>query len=376
MTSMIVITVLMEVLVGVILAATPWLMPPTECFSVTVPPSAQRDDQVRGFKRSYSAVVAGMTLATAVVLGLLMGRLAGAGQPAEAQAGLLGGILAAGVLLPIVVGMALMLHYRARMLELKQAWGWTATAAQATAVVGEDVPQPVSLAWYLLYVPLVLGMVAFALCSYDRFPDQIPISADITGTTREYAAKSLWSVLFPALTTAFLGLVFAFVHISMLVSKRPVDPAAPSTSAYAYGRFVRLQSQVMLVGGLVLGAVMGMSFYLAALGTLSLSTAAIIMSVATLVVVGGVVAVSVYTGQAGGRLAAELRPNDEVMRDDDAFWLLGLFYCNADDPSVVVPKRFGVGWTINVARPAAWLATGGLIVVAIAFGVLMEQVIG
>ena len=47
--------------------------------------------------------------------------------------------------------------------------------------------------------------------------------------------------------------------------------------------------------------------------------------------------------------------------DDDHFWHLGVFYANADDPAVVVPKRFGIGWGLNWARPASWLVTLGLI---------------
>lgn len=376
MTGMIVVTVLMVVLEGALMAATPWLMPPTECFAVTVPPSAQREPQVRGFKRTFAGVVMGTTLASALVLGLMMSRLAGVTQPTDAQANLMTGVLVAATLIPIVVGTACMLYFRARVRELKQAHGWSASTARAAAVVAEDAPKPISLAWYLLYLPLVLGMVMFALRSYERFPDQIPMNADLAGNVSQYAAKSLGSVLFPALTTAFFGLVFALVHISMLVSKRPVDPAAPSTSSYAYGRFVRLQSQAMLVGGLVLSAGTGVCFYLTALGSLSLMAAATIMIVVSLVVVAGFMVVSLVTGQAGGRLAAELRPNDEVARDDDAYWPLGVFYFNADDPSVVVPKRFGVGWTINVARPAAWLAMAGLVVLTVAFALLVNWAVG
>ena len=376
MTGMVVITTLMIVLEGAMMAATPWLMPPTECFTVTVPPSAQREPQVRGFKRAYAGVVAASTLAGALVLALLMVRLAGVTQPTDAQVNLLTGVLVVATLVPIVVGMACMLHFRTRVRELKRARGWTASAVRAAAMVGEDAPRPISLAWYLLYLPLVLGMVVFALSSYDRFPDQIPMNADFTGNVSQYADKSLGSVLFPALTAAFFGLVFTLTHVAMLVSKKPVDPAAPTTSSYAYARFARLQSLAMLVGGLVLSAATGVSFYLAALGTLSLMASATIMIVISLVVVAGFIAVSVFTGQAGGRLAAELRPNDKVARDDDAYWPMGMFYCNADDPSIVVPKRFGVGWTINVARPAAWLAMGGLIALTVAFALLIEKVVG
>ncbi len=36
---------------------------------------------------------------------------------------------------------------------------------------------------------------------------------------------------------------------------------------------------------------------------------------------------------------------------------------NRDDPAVMVPVRFGVGWTFNLGNPAAWLVIAGLVAV-------------
>jgi uncharacterized membrane protein len=38
---------------------------------------------------------------------------------------------------------------------------------------------------------------------------------------------------------------------------------------------------------------------------------------------------------------------------DNSRWVLGMFYVDRDDPSLVVEKRFGVGYTLNYGRPAA-----------------------
>jgi hypothetical protein len=46
---------------------------------------------------------------------------------------------------------------------------------------------------------------------------------------------------------------------------------------------------------------------------------------------------------------------------DDANWKLGFIYFNRSDPRVFVPKRFGVGNTVNFAKPAAWLFLAGII---------------
>ncbi|HEX8998106.1 MAG TPA: DUF5808 domain-containing protein [Ktedonobacterales bacterium] len=42
----------------------------------------------------------------------------------------------------------------------------------------------------------------------------------------------------------------------------------------------------------------------------------------------------------------------QIDRDEDRYWLAGVFYYNPDDPDPFVPKRYGLGWTINFAHPA------------------------
>jgi len=47
-------------------------------------------------------------------------------------------------------------------------------------------------------------------------------------------------------------------------------------------------------------------------------------------------------------------------------WRGGLFYVNSADPRLLVPKRSGLGWTFNFARPIAWLALAVLLLLPLA----------
>ena len=42
-------------------------------------------------------------------------------------------------------------------------------------------------------------------------------------------------------------------------------------------------------------------------------------------------------------------------RTADRYWKMGIFYFNREDSAVLVEKRFGLGYTLNFARPAAWV---------------------
>ena len=62
--------------------------------------------------------------------------------------------------------------------------------------------------------------------------------------------------------------------------------------------------------------------------------------------------------------------------DDDEHWKLGVFYFNPDDSSLWVCERFGVGWTMNFARPAAWAFAVGFALVTVVFIVAITSLVG
>ncbi|HEY7974240.1 MAG: DUF5808 domain-containing protein [Ktedonobacterales bacterium] len=55
----------------------------------------------------------------------------------------------------------------------------------------------------------------------------------------------------------------------------------------------------------------------------------------------------------------------EIERLDSRNWYLGVFYYNPDDPAVFVPKRLGLGWTINFAHP------GGKVMAAVIVALIL-----
>lgn len=366
MNAILVLMALMSLMVGVILAFTPWLMPDSECFAVTVPHGAREQDPLRRYMRSYTCCIAAITALCVLMwpVGLMRQDI-----NIETSQGtrMLSALSLVTVLLPCVVSVFLMLYFRARVLAVKQERDWKPERELSAAAVGpEDTPQPISLAWNLLYIPLVVAMAAFALVNYDRFPDMVPMNMDLNGNVATYVPKSPRTVLFPALVAAFMGAVFTLTHWGIIRSKKPLDPGAPASSALAYGRFARLQSIEMVVGGIALSALIGIMFYASSLGVVSMPVAATVIILVTVAFVAVVLFIAVYTGQAGARFAVFMNQGD-MARDDDRYWVLGMFYCNRDDPSIFLPKRFGVGWTMNVANPLSWVLVAGIVALTIAF---------
>ncbi len=54
---------------------------------------------------------------------------------------------------------------------------------------------------------------------------------------------------------------------------------------------------------------------------------------------------------------SEREENDE----DPKFWKLGMFYFNMTDKRLFVPKRFGIGMTLNFGNPSSFLIAAILI---------------
>ena len=358
-------------LCGALLAVTPWLMKKSECFTVTIPESAQADVRFLAFRKRYAVAVLAVTLicafALAIVSGVPLGKMSSAADADSSDAILVAAIVAAATI-PLVASFALMLHYRKRVETIKREEGWKAERDEAVALIGfEEAPVPPSLAWNVAYVPIVLITLAIGLAIYPSAPDMVPMHMDFAGNVNSWAPKGPELIAFPVLLEAFMAACFILSHWVTLRSKKDIDPARPFISAYAYGAFARAECLLLLIGGATLTAVLGvpMILMMAELVSPVVTIGLIVLVVLAFTVAAAVV--SLVYGQSGSRLLKRLDASGGMIADNDEHWKAGIFYFNKDDASLILPKRFGVGWTMNWARPAAWLIVGGFTLASIAF---------
>ena len=356
---------------GALLAATPWFMKKGECFAVTIPESAQADERFLAFRKRYAAAVLAVTLICAVALGAVsnvaLGKM-GSAPDSDSLNAILAAAIVAAATIPLVASFALMLHYRKRVEAIKREEGWKAERDEAVALIGfEEAPVPPSLAWNVVYVPIVLITLAIGLALYPSTPDLVPTNFDFAGNVNQWTPKGPALIAFPLLFEVFMAACFIFSHWMTIRSKKDIDPARPAISAYAYGAFARAECILLLVGGSVLTAVLGIVMILMMTEILSMPVTIALIIVTTLVFVGATIAIPIVYGQSGSRLVKRLEENGDIIADNDEHWKAGIFYWNKDDASLFLPKRFGVGWTMNWARPAAWLIVGGFTLASIAF---------
>lgn len=346
---------------GFLSAATPFLMKRNEVFAVTVPTSAASDSYLRRLKHRFAAIVAAATLL-----------LTGAGIMCSLNQNECGFaiVLVVGSIALCAGSYALMLRYRAKTQAYKKERGWQAASSVAVSVVSagaDSAPKAVSMKWDLLYIPVILVTLAVGLAGYPFLPDMVPMHMSLSGVVDSWAPKSLGIVLFPVAGQVFLAVCFVIAHWSVVRSKKPIDSQAPAASAWAYGLFARAQSAFVVACGILFALSMGVTVELSFLGIISLWHALVIVLVVCAFAMAGAVVLSVVYGQSGARVFKGLAESDTMHSDDDAHWKWGIFYWNPQDASLFLPERFGVGWTMNWARPATWALVLAFVAVTVAF---------
>lgn len=356
--TMLAFTVALVPLTGIMTIVTPFLMRRGEVFAVTVPDTAAHDPYLRRLKRRYALLMATLTAVLTAV---------GAFGAFTGDAGLALAVLCVGMLLLCIGSYGLMLYFRSKVRSYKKEQGWQASARESVAVVGDaPVPRAVSLKWNLLYLPVIAVTLAIGAVGYAQMPDLIPQHMNFQGEVTEYMEKTPFTILVPALIVAFVAACMAFAHWTILRSKRPSNPSAPATSALAYGMFARAQSILLVAGGLAL-SVLGPAMELSFIGVTGLEQAGVFVVALALVIVVGSIVVSLVYGQGGSRVFSRMAASERLLADDDEHWKLGVFYYNPDDASLFLPERFGIGWTMNWARPAVWAIMLAGLVLTVAF---------
>ena len=181
------------------------------------------------------------------------------------------------------------------------------------------------------YLFLVLPAIALVLFA-DRFPSPMPVHWDLAGRPNGFFPRTPLAMAFP---------LFLFGGILLLLDGIVAAGARTGPAANTEG-VRRLLSPIRWV-----------------LAITALPTAfAPLWGPTPVLVMAGVMVLVVIVQVARSPRLAQAAAQD---------WRGGLFYANPEDPRLVVPKRSGIGWTFNYARPAAWVVTALLVLGPLAF---------
>lgn len=208
--------------------------------------------------------------------------------------------------------------------------------------------------WFLLHLVIIAVNLIFALTNYDLAPKVIPMQYSWNGDVTRSVDKSFTSVLFPNIMQVFMLGLFFMINRIIYKSKQQLDPGKAPASVQQNVLFRRRWSLFNLASSFLL--ILLFSFMqLTMFHQINTSTQFTVALMVPVFIVISALLLSVQTGQGGSRLGQAQAISKTMPVNDDEYWKLGNVYYNPKDPSLFVEKRMGVGWTINMGRPLAWL---------------------
>jgi uncharacterized membrane protein len=345
MTVAIAVTCALSVLVLVIALLLPSLNSPTVPFGVRVPAQRAADPTVLRQTRTYRWRVFGSGVLAA---GIGIVTFSVTGEPL---------LLPLSVLLLVGAWYGCFFLANHEIRAAKAAGGWYEGMRQGVAVDTGLRTDPPRFPWLWLAPSLIViaATVVIGATLYPSMPATLTVHYGPNGVPDRTAAKSVataFSLVFVQLgITALLG----FIAAAVFRSRADLDPAHPVASARWYRRYLSLSAKALLGLATMIDLAMLGSSLLMWTGTVT-RWAPVVIVLPILVTV--VIAVVVLARNNRERTDGE--PDTGLThRDDDRYWHGGLFYLNRDDGALLVPRRFGIGWTLNLGNPkTAILLTG------------------
>ena len=352
------IAILIMLPVVIITTVIPWLTRRIESFGVTIPETRQQHPVIARLRKQYLWLSGIIGLAATLSMALFTPNLE------DEQAG---GLLIAGhvigyILLTFVL--YIKQHYAVKRLKEQEKWDTSQVSRALVSVTFRNERLTHSSFWFVPHALLLLATALLGVLGYDKFPDMIPMHYGFDGEVTRAVPKSYLSVLWPAMVQGFLLIVFLFVNYVIGQSKQVVEASDPEGSLKRNVKFRRYWSAYLILMGFLLMALFDI-FLISMLLDWSVAAG----NIAVFAVVGaaliGSFALSMFAGQGGSRLKRQEGQGVATVQlaDQDQYWKLGQFYFNRQDPALFVEKRFGIGWTVNFARPIVWLIFAAIVLV-------------
>lgn len=327
--------VLLDLLVIAVITAATWSAPrlarPTLPFGVRIPADRATDPEIQACHRRHGHRVLAIGAVAAVTL---LGTWLWTDWAPSPELTLLP-VVAASVLCGLLAA--------GEVRKAKQEKDFNAgTRSASTADLGLRA-NPVRLPWPWL-TPALLVTAATAALALSHGHTLAPVTAQ------------LLLIALVLLTTA-----------GILRARPEIDPERPVGSARRYRVYLSGLARLLLasaacadasllVNALRQWGMLADSGWVTALAYLPLGVALV-----------GWVYFAVRVGEAGHRLPVE--PGEEepapLRRDDDRYWhAAGMVYVNRRDPALLVHRRVGMFWTLNLGNPLAWTVVAAVAVLA------------
>ncbi|MGA7155224.1 MAG: DUF5808 domain-containing protein [Acidobacteriaceae bacterium] len=220
--------------------------------------------------------------------------------------------------------------------------------------------EPVPPSTTLPLVAIVFSLTPLALTAlflhryFDQLPGRWPIHWDLMGTANAWATRSIASVFGPLAIGVFIVLLFFGISLAMARDTSPT--------------FLQRRRALAPMAALSWTIAVLISF----IGLLPVTNAApdrlmLIIAIYLALALG----ITLWLLHRSGLVLKPSAPADEPA-SDPGFHGGGVLYYDPSNGAVLVPKRFGIGWTLNFARSLSWVYLGAIFLFVLSILVLIK----
>jgi uncharacterized membrane protein len=304
----------------------------------------------------------------AILLSLVIGLgISVAGAPVA------GNLTGTAVLLLVALVLYLQVHSKARDLVTPTAEGQAEIAVASLEIRSTKDTRFAKFA-LAVCIGVGLGAVAYAVVAYLEMPSMIPTMAD-SDVLHE---KSIITFIIIPLFNLVLSPFLALIAVLTAGAKRSMRGGSGGHSKEAQDAFrVALTNLISVVALNFCTFLTLLSVQIVRIGLSEIDSTSAIVSVG--VVAGvfvvasaiGVIWVIKKYGQGGAlRETGSVEERLTGSLANNSHWLMGLFFYDADDPSMMIEKRFGVGYSFNYGNRKAQLIVFTVLALLVGLSVL------
>ena len=368
---LVVILLLQTLAIGILLLIQPRISRRGLLFGVYVGEDRWSGDEARAITSRWTRDILAAMVATP-----LLGLAVAATAPSSPGRVTGGAVLSILLLSLVSYAEYLRAHLQARRLAVPGA-------PAAAALVGELPHSLVVPGASLVFASLSgIAIVAYAALHYSEMPLQIPTHFGFSGAPDAWSPRSFGSVMALPLGAMLMGISLAAIACLTARAKRAIRVGDGGVSLSAQLQFRNVTALFLSGVAILVSAMMCSMAYYSVRTSLGLASglpwySTVLTGILLVYAIGGSLFLAFRYGQGGARLerTAGAAPLANGLADN-SHWVLGMFYVNRDDPSFMVEKRFGVGYTLNFGNRKAvalFVVFLGFILFMVVSGLTMQQ---
>ncbi len=339
-------------------SAIPYLLHKNNVFGVTIPEGFTTDSTILFYKRLYTRIMVFLG-----IISLFAFVIMNYTNPLSEQQIVAVGLAIMFGLLSLNMILYLIFHLKTAKRKRNEQWIVGLKQLKVANLSSHQTDDLLPTYFFLLPMFITAVVVGYTALQYEMIPSQVPYHWGISGEADAFTTKSLFSVHIMSLLLLITQIMFLFFNFFIKRSGIKLSATKSKLSQIQQAASRKYTSWLLFFISILMTAL----FTFFQLTTIhgNLATSGFMLTIPIIFLTLILLSTILYAfkvGQKGSRFRTTI--NEELVdgitdADEDRFWKAGVLYVNRNDPSMFVEKRFGVGWTINFARPLAYLIVFG-----------------